>query len=192
VKPRAVRRWNPLLAGFLVLLLPAAASADRYKGAFGGGGLHANRGSLWGASLDTDWTLTDGLTAPAADAEWMISAAAEASFATGMRDGSDLSQFDVLVGPRYTQVGYGSPWRLQPFVQALVGTMHESVGGGRTVLTGAFGLGLDVPLGPLHRASGRGPIVLRAQYAKRWVNEDKTDWYDEVSASIVMRLRRRP
>jgi hypothetical protein len=180
------------LALAALLLAPLTASADRYRAAFGAGVVHATRGSLWGGGLSADWTLTDGITDPSDDAEWMISAVDESSYVTGTRDGGDLSQLDVLVGPRYTQVGYGRPWRLQPFAQALVGPMREAAGGSSTLLTGEFGLGLDVPLGPLHSAEGRPSAVLRAQYAKRWVNENKTDWYDQWSVSVAIRLRRQP
>jgi hypothetical protein len=176
----------------LLLLAPAAASAERYKSTFGAGVTHASRGSLWGGAVSGDWVLTDGIVdaSAAASTEWLISAVAEASFATGTRDGSDLSQGDLLVGPRYTQVGYGTPWRVQPFVQALVGTLREDSNGGNTALAGAFGVGLDIPLGPLQSAARRKSVVLRVQYAEHWVNEDKTDWYGQWSASLVARLIR--
>jgi hypothetical protein len=177
----------------LLLLAPATASAERYKSAFGAGVAHATRGSLWGGAVSGDWVLTDGVVdaSAAGDTEWLISAIAEASFATGTRDGSDLSQGDLLVGPRYTQVGYGTPWRVQPFVQALVGTLREdSASAGHTALAGAFGIGLDIPLGPLQSAARRKSVVLRAQYAEHWVNEDKTDWYGQWSASLVVRFTR--
>lgn len=175
-----------------LLLAPAGASAERYRAALGAGGSYAGRGSLWGGGLSADLTLTDGLDDASADTdtEWLISAAAEASFLTGTRNGSDLSQVDLLAGPRYTQVGYGTPWRLQPFVEALVGTVHEDSDGGSTRLAGALGVGLDVPLGPLRRASRHKAVVLRAQFAEHWVNEDKTDWYGQWSVSLVARLTR--
>lgn len=180
----------PSIVAALLLLAAATASADRYKGAFGGGVAHADRGSLWGGVASGELTLTDGITDASTDAEWMISAVAEASFVTGTRDGSDLSQGSFLAGPRYTQAGYGSPWRVQPFVQALVGTLHEDSNGGHTALTGSIGVGLDVPLGPLRGGTRRKAIVLRAQYAEHWINEDKTDWYGQWSASVVVRLTR--
>jgi len=175
-----------------LLFAPAGASAERYRAALGAGGTYATRGSLWGGALAADVALTDGLTGASAetDAEWLISAVAEASFLTGTRDGNDLSQFDLLVGPRYTQVGYGTPWRVQPFVQALVGTVHEDSAGGNTALTGALGAGFDVPLGPLRGASRGKAVVLRAQFAEHWVNEDKTDWYGQWSVSLVARFTR--
>lgn len=175
-----------------LLFAPAAASAERYRAALGGGGTYASRGSLWGGGLSADLTLTDGLTGASADTdtEWLISAVAEASFLTGTRDGNDLSQVDLLVGPRYTQVGYGTPWRVQPFVQALVGTMHENSGGGSTLLAGALGVGFDVPLGPLRSASRGKAVVLRTQFAEHWVNENKTDWYGQWSVSLVARFTR--
>lgn len=175
-----------------LLLAPAGASAERYRAALGGGGSYAGRGSLWGGGLSADLVLTDGVTDSSADpdTEWLISAVTEASFLTGTRNGSDLSQVDLLVGPRYTQAGYGTPWRVQPFVQALVGTMHEDSDGGSTRLTGALGVGFDVPLGPLRGAGRRRAVVLRAQFAEHWVNEDKTDWYGQWSVSLVARLTR--
>lgn len=175
-----------------LLFAPAGASAERYRAALGVGGTYASRGSLWGGGLSADVTVTDGLAdvSTDTDTEWLISAVAEASFLTGTRDGSDLSQVDLLVGPRYTQVGYGTPWRVQPFVQALVGAMHEDADGGNTLLAGALGVGFDVPLGP-RRSAGRGKaFVLRAQFAEHWVNENETDWYGQWSVSLVARLTR--
>jgi hypothetical protein len=181
------------VAALLLVLLPASAMADRHKASFGGGGTYLGRSELWGIRMTGDWTLKEG---PAPDdhlahTSWTFSVAGELGQAAGVHDDTSFSQTTFLVGPRFTLNNIGSSWRFEPFAEVLVGAAYERALDARTSAAGAFGLGLDVPIGDLKSTEHHPLVVLRAQYGRHWINGDSTDWYDQWSASVVFRLTRK-
>ena len=195
MSPRSI---VPVLCTVAVVLLSAPAGAESHRGDLGAGGVRAT-GGLYGAALTANWTLTElpepGAAAPGGEAvsvaAWEVSAVADVAYVSGTRDGGDYSRTSFLAGPRFTLARVESFRRLMPFGEVLVGSVRQSGSASDTHLGGAFGVGLDVPLGSLAPAARPPAIALRARYAKHWINEDTTAWYDEVVVALVWRFTRK-
>jgi hypothetical protein len=181
----------PLLA----LLVPASATADRHKAGFGGGGTRSSGSSLWGITISGDVVLREGKSTGDEGAkhhQWMLGLAGEISQVSGEHEGGTLSRTTFLVGPRFTLNELGSHWRVQPFVQVLGGRGYERLVEGRGSWAFAFGGGLDVPMGSLRSMERHPLVVVRAQFARHWLEDGAREWYNQGTVSVIFRLNRKP
>jgi hypothetical protein len=193
---RASRAGAVALA--VVLLAPAAARAESHRGDLGAGASYAS-GRLFGAAVTGNWTLTELPETGAATARgeaisvaaWEVGVAAELGYASGTVDGVDDSRIAFLVGPRFTLARVNAFRRVTPFGEVLAGTVHRWGAQSETHLGGAFGVGFDVPLGSLASPDRPPTVALRARYAKHWINENKTSWYDEAVVGVVYRFTKK-
>jgi hypothetical protein len=182
----------------VVLLAPAAARGESHRGDLGAGASYAS-GRLFGAAVTGTWTLTELPESGAAAARgeaisvaaWEVSAAADLGYASGTVDGVDDSRIAFLVGPRFTLARVNAFRRVAPFGEVLAGTVYQRKAQSETHLGGAFGVGFDVPLGSLASPDRPPAVALRARYAKHWINENTTAWYDEVVVAVVYRFTRK-
>jgi hypothetical protein len=183
------------LLALLVTLFPPSAMADRHKGGFGGGAVYDGRSDLWGIRMTGDWTWKEGKTSlvkPAGHADkWIISWVGDLSQVAGEHESGNFSQTTLLVGLRYTLNEIGPHLQVEPFGEALIGAAYERGLDSRVSVAGGFGFGLDIPLQNMRKTEHHPLVVLRVHYGKHWIDGDSTDWYDEVSASVVFRLTRR-
>lgn len=182
------------VVSLVALLVPAAATADRHKAGFGGGGTRSGGSSLWGITLSGDVVLHEGKSTgddSAKHAQWMLGLAAEISQASGEHEGGTLSRTTFLVGPRFTLNELGSHWRIQPFAQILGGRGYERLFEGRGSWAYAFGGGLDVPVGPLKSMERHPRVVVRVQLMRHWLQEGEREWYNQGTVSVVFRLNKK-
>lgn len=163
------------------VLLPAGAWADRHKAGMRAGYSDADRSDLKGMSFGGEWELHGDKPS-----KLTLSLVAEASLVNGPHGkDSNLDQFTLVAGPRYT---WSFDW-VQLFAQGLAGFGHLSEGEVRTPPVLAFGGGVDIPLG------AAGPekhprAALRVQWDQYYIRDRPSDWYRQLSVGVVLRFNR--
>lgn len=172
-----------------LLVLPASAFADRHKAGFSAGYRNAERSDLRGAQFAAEKTLNREGEGLKNTFTWSL--LGEAGFVAGEHDGTTLADLTVLGGGRLTLNGFGKSKeggharyrRFQPSVKALIGFDWAYTDEWRTSFAGAFGFGLDVPLGSLGE-NAHPTVALRAEIDRYW----KPEWYTQISVSVVFRI----
>ena len=155
---------NSWPAALVLCALPVTATADRHKASFGAAGAYVNdRSTLGGMSLSGEWTLLKARREPR---PWGLSAVGELGLSYGSHDGETLAQFTYVAGPRFTLNTIGGNRRVQPFGQVLLGRANVRRTEGRTLLAGAFGVGVDYTWGDIGTG---GPPLARLPRSVRLV-----------------------
>ena len=175
------------VAALLLVLLPASAMADRHKASFGGGGVLADRSSLYGVALTGDatvweWKRSNDLSLA------MLSVAGEASRVSGEHEGQWMSQYTFLLGPRFV-LNTPLKRRVEPYLQVMAGFVEERAAVNRTSFAYAVGAGVDVPIGDLKPAA-HPLVVFRFQYGRHRIDAETNDSYDQWSVGVVFRFNR--
>jgi hypothetical protein len=109
----------------------------------------------------------------------------------GTHEGSNFSRTAILAGPRFTLNQIAGVWRIEPFVEALIGPVYQRYLDGSTDIGGSFGGGIDVPFGTLTSTEHHPLVVARVQYGWHWVGDAASTTYHQWSVGLVFRLTKK-
>jgi hypothetical protein len=168
----------------LVLLLPAAAHADRHKIGFRGGWAWPKRSSLDGLQLALDVPLKGQLKPGGRKVFGTLGVVADLSWANGTHEEEPFSQSAYLGGLSYSVNKLADGW-LQPSVSLKLGVVREEQASvRRSSFAFTSGVGLYLRLVSIN---DRVEIGVAGHYDYYHI-ASPTNWYHQPSVGLVVRL----